>query len=153
MISARLTELGYPADSTPLVTLERFHAATRVGDLVFTSGHIPAVGDREIRGKVGSDVDLATAQEAAALCAVNCLRAVGAVADIDAIDRVVKVLGLVNVAPGFDQTPDVIHGCSELLAHVLGPIGIAHARSAIGVVLPYDWAVEVEMVVALAPSA
>jgi enamine deaminase RidA (YjgF/YER057c/UK114 family) len=151
VISQRLSELGYPVDPVPRVTLARFHAATRVGDLVYTSGHIPAVGGREIRGKVGSDVDLATAQEAAALCAVNCLRAVGAVADIDAIDRVVKVLGMVNVAPGFDQTPDVIHGCSELLAQVLGPVGVGHARSAIGVVLPYDWAVEIEMIVALAP--
>jgi enamine deaminase RidA (YjgF/YER057c/UK114 family) len=61
---------------------------------------------------------------------------------------VVKVLGMVNCAPGFDQTPAVIDGCSDLLVEVFGPEAGGHARSAVGMAeLPYGLAVEIEMIV------
>jgi enamine deaminase RidA (YjgF/YER057c/UK114 family) len=58
----------------------------------------------------------------------------------------VKVLGMVNVAPGFDNTPAVMHGCSQFLREVFGAAG-HHARSAVGMTIPFNYAVEVEMVV------
>ena len=147
MIVQKLAELGYTYEPARLEILT-FHSATRVGDLVFTSGQIPLLGDVAIKGKVGADVDLETAKKAAEICAFNCLRAAGAVVDIESITRVVKVLGMVNVAEGFDKTAEVINGCSEFLRKVFGENGY-HARSAVGMVLPSNWAVEIEMVMAI----
>lgn len=145
MIVERLAALGYAYEPAPLAPYG-FHSAVRSGDLVFTSGQVSALGDRVIRGKVGTDVDLDTARTAAEICAVNCLRAFGAVVDIEDLGRVVKVLGMVNVADGFDDTSSVINGCSDFLRQALGDAGADHARSAVGVVLPSGFAVEVEMV-------
>jgi enamine deaminase RidA (YjgF/YER057c/UK114 family) len=149
MLKEKLTDLGYNFDPTPLVVLERFHAAVRHGDLVFTSGQIPVLGDERIQGKVGHEVDLATAQRAAELCTVNCLRAVATVIDVESVAQVVKVFGMVNVAEGFNDTSGVINGCSELLGRLFGETGTRHARSAVGMVLPGNWAVEIDMVVAV----
>lgn len=147
MIVERLREFGYEYEPASLETLT-FHSAARIGDLVFTSGQVPSLNGTQIKGQVGADIDLDTARKAAEICAFNCLRAVGAVADIEQIERIVKVLGMVNVAAGFDNTSSVINGCSEFLTSIFRDDGY-HARSAVGVVLPNQWAVEVEMVVAL----
>jgi len=147
VIVERLRELGYDYEPAALEMLT-FHTAARIGNLVFTSGQIPSLNGTQIKGKVGADIDLATARKAAEICAFNCLRAIGAVADIEQVERIVKVLGMVNVADGFDATASVINGCSEFLTKVFDDDGY-HARSAVGVVLPNQWAVEVEMVVAL----
>jgi len=65
---------------------------------------------------------------------------------LDAVERVVKLLGMVNCAPGFNDTPTVINGCSDLLVEVFGDAG-RHARSAVGMAeLPFDIAVEIELV-------
>jgi len=101
-----------------------------------------------IKGKVGSDVDLDTAKKAAEICAFNCLRAAGAVVDVESITRVVKVFGMVNVADGFDNTSGVINGASEFVQKVFGEKG-GHARSAVGMVIPSNFAVEVEMIFAI----
>ena len=78
---------------------------------------------------------------------LRCLRAVKSrIGSLDDIVRIVKVLGTVNVAPGFDDTPSVIHGCSDFLREVFGPAGY-HARSAVSMTIPENFAVEVEMVV------
>jgi len=147
MIIERLAELGYTYEPASLEILT-FHSATRVGNLVFTSGQIPLLGDIAIKGKVGADIDLETAKKAAEICAFNCLRAAGAVVDVESITRVVKVFGMVNVAEGFDNTSEVINGASEFVQKVFGEKG-GHARSAVGMVLPSNWAVEVEMVLAV----
>lgn len=149
MLAERLAELGYEFEPAPLVVLDRFHAAVRSGNLVFTSGQIPVLGDLTIQGKVGDDVDLATAQKAAEICTVNCLRAVAAVADLESITQILKVVGMVNVADDFNDTSGVINGCSDFLRQLFGDIGLQHARSAVGMVLPGNWAVEIEMVVAV----
>ena len=145
MITKRLAELGYDFQPAALEVRGIFHSAVRVGDLVFTSGQLPSLGTVQIKGKVGADVDLATAQKAAEICAFNCIRAVGAVADIESIERVVKIFGMVNVADGFSDTSTVINGCTEFLTKLLGESGY-HARSAVGMALPANWAVEIEMV-------
>ena len=142
-----VSKLGYDLSPGPLQVLT-FHSATRVDGLVFTSGHVPALGDVAIKGKVGDDVDLVTAQKAAEICAVNCLMAALAVAEADEIERVAKLVGMVNVAAGFNDTSSVINGASEFLNKVFEGQP-SHARAAVGMVLPDDWAVEVEMVLAL----
>lgn len=144
-IISRLSELGYEYEPAALEFMT-FHQAARVGDLVFTAGQISSHNGIEIKGKVGKDLDIDEAAKGAEIAAYNCLRAVGAVADIESIQRIVKVFGMVNTAEGFDSTPLVIDGASNFLRAALGDRG-NHARSAVGMVLPYGWAVEIEMVV------
>jgi enamine deaminase RidA (YjgF/YER057c/UK114 family) len=98
-------------------------------------------------GKVGGDISPEEGKALARICALNALAAVGSVVDIDAVTRVVKVVGFVASAPGFNGQPSVINGASDLLAEVFGDNG-AHARSAVGVSeLPLGAPVEVELIV------
>jgi len=147
MITEKLKELGYDYAPTNLATFTHpFLPATRTGNLVFTSGQVSAHNDTIYKGRVGDEVDLDTAYKAAEICAYNCLRAVGTVADINEVNRVVKVLGMVNVGAGFDNTSGVINGASDLLNKIFEQ---GHARSAVGMVIPFNFAVEIEMVVEL----
>ena len=119
--------------------------------LVYVSGHGPIAGDDMIRGKVGGDLTLQQGHHAARMTALSILATLQAeLGDLDRIQRIVKVFGMVNVAPGFNQTPAVIDGCSEVLLEIFGDSG-RHARSAIGVAeLPFSIAVEIELVARLA---
>jgi enamine deaminase RidA (YjgF/YER057c/UK114 family) len=149
---ARLAELGIelPAGAEPVAN---YRMAVRTGDLLFVAGHGPAHGDGvKVRGKVGADLDLDEAREAARLVGVNLLATVRReLGSLDAVRRVVKVLGMVNCAPGFDQTPAVIDGCSDFLVEVFGPEAGSHARSAVGMAeLPFGLAIEIEMIVEVA---
>jgi enamine deaminase RidA (YjgF/YER057c/UK114 family) len=117
--------------------------AVRTGNLVYTSGQIA----RGLSGKVGAEVSEADAKDAARTCALNALAAVDALAGLDSVVRVVKVLGFVASAPGFTSQAGVVNGASELLGEVFGEAG-AHARSAVGVAeLPLGVPVEVELIV------
>jgi len=139
---ARLAELGIelPEVAPPVAA---YVPAVRTGNLVYTSGQVA----RELTGKVGAEVSEADAKDAARGCALNALAAVDAVVGLDAVVRVVKVVGFVASAPGFTGQPEVINGASELLNEVFGEAG-AHARSAVGVAeLPLGVPVEVEMIV------
>lgn len=143
---AKLHEMGYTIEP---VTLDngKFLAAVRTGNLIFTAGQVSRWEGRDIKGKVGDDLTLEEGYAAARSCALNCLRAIKTVhGSLDSIVRIVKVFGMVNVAPGFDNTPGVMHGCSDLLREVFGEVGY-HARSAVGMTIPFNYAVEVEMVV------
>ena len=143
---AKLHELGYDLQAINMDT-GRFMYAVRTGNLIYTSGQVPRWGDQEIKGKIGQELSVEEGYQAARLCAVNCLQAVHTLTgSIDNVVRIVKVLGMVNVAPGFNNTPGVVHGCSDLLMEVFGEAG-RHARSAVGMTIPFDYAVEVEMVV------
>jgi enamine deaminase RidA (YjgF/YER057c/UK114 family) len=72
------------------------------------------------------------------------------IGDLDRVVRVVKLLGMVNAAPGFEQHPEVINGASDLLVAIFGERG-RHARSAVGMgSLPRNIAVEIEMIVEVA---
>lgn len=124
-------------------------AGVKVGEFIYTSGQIALVnGELKYKGKAGKEVSLENAYEAAKICALNCLGVIkGLVGDLDKVERVVKVVGFVNSAPGFNMQPKVINGASELIGKVFGEKG-AHARSAVGVSeLPLDSACEVEMIV------
>jgi enamine deaminase RidA (YjgF/YER057c/UK114 family) len=145
--SARLEELGValPVVAAPLAS---YVPAVRTGNLVFTAGQLPMETGKLARtGKVGSQVSPEEGKALARICALNALAAVDSLVGIDAVTRVVKVVGFVASAPGFDGQPSVVNGASELLAEVFGDSG-AHARSAVGVSeLPLDAPVEVELIV------
>jgi enamine deaminase RidA (YjgF/YER057c/UK114 family) len=145
---AKLRELGYSVEPIELST-GRFMRAVRTGNLVYTAGQVSAWQGREIKGKVGADLTVEEGYEAARLCALGCLQAIKSlVGDLDQISQMVKVLGMVNVAPDFNDTPGVIHGCSDFLLEVFGEAG-RHARSAVGMVIPFNYAVEVELIAEL----
>ena len=145
--SARLAELGIeiPAD---VPRLARYVPALRTGNLVYTSGQLPVVAGKLLRtGKVGGVVSLEDAKSLARTCVVNTLAAVDALVGIDSVTRVVKVVGFVSSADGFNDQPEVLNSASELLESVFGDAG-AHARSSLGVSeLPFDAPVEVELIV------
>lgn len=131
----------------------QYVGAVRSGRLVFVSGAGPVGPGGIVTGKAGAGLDLAAAQEAARLCVLNCLAAVQeATGDLDRVTRIVKVVGFVNSAPGFNQQHTVMDAASSLLISLFGEAG-AHARSSVGVPdLPMDIAVEIEMVVETAPD-
>jgi enamine deaminase RidA (YjgF/YER057c/UK114 family) len=145
--SARLTELGIelPAVATPVAA---YLPAVRTGSLVYTSGQLPFVdGALAATGKVGGELAPEEAKRHARTCALNALAAVHALVGIDAVVRVVKVVGFVASAEGFTGQPAVVNGASELFGEVFGEAG-QHARSAVGVAeLPLSAPVEVELVV------
>ncbi|WP_278314373.1 RidA family protein [Lolliginicoccus levis] len=145
--SARLKELGLALP--PVVPpVAAYVPALRAGDFVYTSGQLPLVaGELQAAGKVGAEVTPEQAQGMARICGLNALAAIDALVGIDAVEQVVKVVGFVASAPGFNGQPQVINGASELFGEVFGDAG-KHARSAVGVAeLPLNAAVEVEVIV------
>jgi enamine deaminase RidA (YjgF/YER057c/UK114 family) len=152
MVTERLSELGIvlppvfaPAGSYLGCVVDR--------DLVYVSGHGPVDGDRMVQGRVGGEVSLAEARDAARMTALSILATLQAeLGDLDRIQRIIKVLGMVNCAPGFDQTPAVIDGASDLLVSVFGEAG-RHARSAVGMAeLPLGISVEIELIARVRPA-
>ncbi|OBH83510.1 RidA family protein [Mycobacterium scrofulaceum] len=145
--SARLAELGVALPEV-VAPLAAYVPAVRTGDLVYTAGQLPMqAGQLAGTGKVGARVSPEEGKALARICALNALAAIDSLVGIDAVTRVVKVVGFVASAPGFNGQPSVINGASELLAEVFGDAG-AHARSAVGVSeLPLDAPVEVELIV------
>jgi enamine deaminase RidA (YjgF/YER057c/UK114 family) len=145
---ARLTELGIELP-TPMSPAGLYRSAVRVGDLLFLSGAGPVNPDGTfVQGKVGAAVDLAAGRAAARLVGLQLLAVMQSeLGSLDAVSRIVKLLGMVNCAPGFNNTPGVIDGCSELFIEVFGEAGRG-ARSAVGMAeLPFDISVEVEVIV------
>lgn len=152
-VEDRLAEIGLSVpDVAPPVAV--YVPAIRDGDLVFTSGQLPMVsGSLAATGKVGEadgHISPEQAKELARTCALNAIAAVKSViGDLDAVTRVVKVVGFVASDPSFTGQPGVVNGASELLGAAFGDAGV-HARSAVGVaVLPLDAPVEVEITVAV----
>ncbi len=150
----RLKELGYELPRVPSPA-GSYVPATTAGSLLFTAGQLPFEdGQLRYTGKVGKDVSVEEAKEAAHLCTLNALAAVETEAgSLENVRRVVKVTGYVASAAGFNRQPEVVNGASDFLGEVFGERG-AHARSAVGVAeLPLDAPVEVELIVELALSS
>ena len=149
-VKEKLAALGLtlPTAAAPVAA---YVPAIKTGNLVFTAGQLPVVdGKLVLTGKVGSDVTPEDAKKMAEICALNALAAISLVADIDQIEKIVRVGGFVNGAPGFVAIPAVINGASELLIKIFGDVNGKHARTAVGVAeLPLNAPVEVEMVVQL----
>ena len=142
-IEEKLKAMGL-AVVEPSATRGKLAPAVRTGNLVFTSGSTsPQVG------KVGAELSTEQAYEGAREAILGCLGAVKwAVGDLDKVTRVVKLLGMVNCAEGFYDTPAVIHGATDLLLELFGPEAGWHARSAVGLYqLPGTCAVEIELIV------
>lgn len=146
----RIKELGIEL-RVPGPPTANYLGAVRVGNMVYLSGHGPRKPDGNyITGKVGSVYNLQQAQEAARLTGVNLLEALRAeIGSLNKVKRIVKVLGMVNAEPTFDQHSQVINGFSDLMVEVFGENG-KHARSAVGLgSLPMNIPVEIEMIVEL----
>ena len=147
-VDDRLAELELELPE-PFPPAGSYVGAVRTGSLLFLSGAGPALPDGSfVRGKVGDTIDLNGAVEAARLTGLQLLAVMRReLGTLDRVRRVVKTLGMVNCAPGFNRTPQVIDGCSDLLVEVFGDAGRG-ARSAVGMAeLPFDIAVEIELVV------
>lgn len=146
----RLKELGLtlPPPTRPVGN----YVPHRIGgNLLFLSGVGPGRPDGStIRGKVGADLTVAQAYEAARICGLNLLANMrAATGSLDRVDTVLKVFGMVNAVPDFGEQPEVINGCTDLFVEVLGENG-RPARSAVGLgSLPRGIAVEIEAVVLL----
>jgi enamine deaminase RidA (YjgF/YER057c/UK114 family) len=155
IVGDKLSELGLelpePMAAPPGVELP-FALVRLSGNHAYVSGHGPWDGsDIKVRGKVGGDVSLEQGYEAARLTGLSMLASLKQeLGDLDRVTRWVKALGLVNGAPGFNNTPAVINGFTDLITELWGDAG-RHARSAIGAAeLPFDMSVEVEAIVEVA---
>jgi enamine deaminase RidA (YjgF/YER057c/UK114 family) len=154
-IEDRLAELGPalpdPPAAPPGVRLPFVFVRVH-GDLAYVSGHGPLDGDRVLyTGRVGGEVSVEQAYDAARATGLSMLASLRReLGDLDRVTAWVKALGFVSCAEGFNATPAVINGFSDLILELWGDAGL-HARSAIGAgELPFGMPVEVEAVVALA---
>ncbi len=149
MIAERLAELGIdlPPVSPPA---GNYVGCVVVDRTVHVGGHGPIGGPERFAGKVGADLTLEDGYRAARATGLSILATLTAeLGDLDRIERFVKVFGMVNVAPGFNRTPAVVDGCSDLLVEVFGEAG-RHTRSAVGMAeLPFDIPVEIELIARL----
>ena len=137
-IDNRLKALGIELPNPP-TPAANYIGYVRVGNLLFIGGNIGRInGVIKYRGRVGAEVSLEQAYDAARNCALN---------HLDKVERIVKVLSYVNVAPGFTDMPKVANGESDLLIEVFGENG-RHTRAAIGVAsLSQNAPVENEVIV------
>jgi enamine deaminase RidA (YjgF/YER057c/UK114 family) len=150
MIEDKLASLGLTLPDPAAPLYHYIPVAVHAG-LAYLSGQLPRIeGGLSAAGKVGAEVSLEQAQEAARVCVLNGLACLNqALGSLDAIERVLKLTGFVASAPGFHQQPVVIDAASRLLTDLFGENG-RHARSAVGVAeLPRNAPVEIEMIVAL----
>lgn len=160
-ISARLAAMGLalPAATQPPPGAVLPFAWVRVdGDRAFVSGHGPTAPDGTLArplGKVGRDLTEAQAYEAARLTALAMLASLQReLGSLDRIEAWLRVFGMVNCAPGFDRTPAVINGFSDLVLALYGEARGQHARSAVGMSeLPFGIPVEIEAEVRIRPAA
>ena len=149
MIADRLKALGLDLPSV-FPPVGSYVGCVVDGDLVHVGGHGPVSGAAVMRGKVGGELTLEQGRDAARMTGLSILATLNAeLGNLDRIERIVKVFGMVNVAPGFNEMPAVIDGCSDLLIEVFGDAG-RHTRSAVGLAaLPFDIPVEIELLARL----
>jgi len=145
---ARLAERGIilPPPTTPGGNYVPWRIG---GGLLFLSGVGPQRADGSfVTGQVGTALSVEDGYAAARLCGLALLGNIrAALGTLDRAEAVLKVLGMVNAPPGFQQQPAVINGCTDLFVDIFGDAG-RPARSAVGMSsLPFDIAVEVEAIV------
>ena len=148
-IEDRLAELGIVLAEQKLPPGLKIKMANQVGNMVYLSGNGPIRADgSKVEGKVGSDLTIEEGYAAARSTAINHLSVLKAhLGDLNKVEQIVKVLGMVNCESSFTEQPKVINGYTDLMLEVFGERG-RHARSAIGVgSLPWNLACEVEAIV------
>ena len=146
----RLKELGIELPE-PGIPVANYVKAVISGNMVYLAGHGPTLPDGGyITGKVGSDLIEKEGYDAARLAGLAMLSTLkNTIGDLNRVNRIVKVTGMVNSNPGFANQPEVINGFSDLMVEVFGENG-KHARSAVGMAsLPRNICVEIEMIVEL----
>jgi enamine deaminase RidA (YjgF/YER057c/UK114 family) len=146
-IDEKLKDLGISWPKATPQPMANYVTVRRSGNLLYLSGAGPFKGDKPLyTGRVGKDVTLEEAYDAARLSALNLLSMIkGELGGLENI-RIVKLLGFVSSAEDFYQQPEVINGASDFLVEVLGENG-KHSRSALGTnVLPFNIPVEIEMI-------
>ncbi|MGH7771758.1 MAG: RidA family protein [Candidatus Binatia bacterium] len=148
-IEKKLNELGFKVPSVPKPAAT-YIGYVQVGNLLFVGGNVGRIDGQPLKysGKVGDTVTLEQAYEMARHCALNHLAIIkAALGSLDRVERIVKVIGYVNVAPGFIDMPRVVNGESDLLVQLWGERG-EHTRAAVGVAsLSRDAPVETEIIV------
>ena len=143
-----LEELGYTLPPAPKA-VGVYKPAILVGNLCYTSGHVPLLPDGNmIKGCVGKDADEKAGYEAAKQAGLTILATLkNHFGSLDKIKRVVKIFGLVNCSDDFSGQPAVMNGCSELMKAVFGDDNGVGARSAVGTnSLPLGVMVEIEAI-------
>ena len=142
-VEDRLSELNIELPEVPTPGGNYVHAV-RSGNQLYLSGKGPGPST----GKVATDVDIETAYQDARRVGLVLIAVMKAeLGNLDRVNRIVKLLGMVNSAPDFSEQPKVINGCSDLFVEVFGDKG-RHARSAVGMgALPGQITVEIEVIV------
>jgi enamine deaminase RidA (YjgF/YER057c/UK114 family) len=143
----RIKDLGLELPPVPK-PVGNYVGGVRTGNLLFMSGVGPRKPDGSlIKGKLGDTMSVDEGYQAARVVALNMLANIrGQLGSLDKVKRVVKVLGMVNATPDFEDPPKVINGFSDVFVEVFGDAGRG-GRSAVGMAtLPFQMAVEVEMV-------
>jgi enamine deaminase RidA (YjgF/YER057c/UK114 family) len=151
-VEEKLSDLGYklPESAPPLFNYVPYVVT---GNMVFVAGQVPIGGERDYKGKVGIDIDMETAQDAAKQCALNILRQICDAVDGDwsRVRKCVKLGGFVNCAPDFEDQSLVINAASDLMVTALGEEVGKHARFAVGAPsLPANFSVEIDAVFEIA---
>jgi enamine deaminase RidA (YjgF/YER057c/UK114 family) len=131
-----------------------YHPVLITGNHLYVSGQGPVQNNSElIKGKVGKNLTLEEGQLAARQVGLTMLSTIKAqIGDLDRIKRLIKTLGMVNCYPEFEQHPQTINGFSQLMVDIFGEKNGRGARSAVGMSLPGNIAVEVECIFELHPS-
>lgn len=145
---ARISELGLELPEPPKPG-GTYTPVVQIDDMCYVSGHGPVQTDGTmLTGRVGSEITEKQGQQAARVVGLAILATLrNHLGSLDRVDRLVKVLGMVNAAPDFQKHPQVINGFSDLMVEIFGESGRA-ARSAVGMgSLPGNISVEVEVIV------
>ncbi len=147
---ARARELGLDL-TAPSAPMAIYRPAVRTGNLVFVSGQVnmDASGNLTVKGKLGREVSVEEGRVASRQAAINCLKAVRAAVggDLNRVVQLVRTVGFVASAEGFNDQPQVINGASELLRDLFGEGPGVGARLAVGLFeLPIAAPVEIEMI-------
>lgn len=148
LIEQKLQQLGLQLPPAPPAG-GVYHPVVRQGNLIYVSGQGPVQQNGElIKGKVGKDLDADAGKQAAHQVGLTMLSTLKTYfGSLDEIKRLIKLLGMVNCTPEFEQQPYVINGCSELFAELWGKENGVGARSAVGMgSLPGNIPVEIEAV-------
>ncbi len=134
---------------TPPKPVANYVTSVRAGDLLFVSGHGPAPAEGvKGAGKVGKDLNVEEGYRSARQTGLSILATVrAALGSLDRVERVVKVLGMVNAVPEFADHPKVVNGCSDLFVQVFGEEKGRGSRSAVGMgSLPGNIPTEIEAI-------
>jgi enamine deaminase RidA (YjgF/YER057c/UK114 family) len=147
---ARLKELGIalPPLPKPVANYLPYRLA---GNILYLAGQRPRdANGAHLTGKLGADINIEEGYRRARLVGLGLLAAIrDALSSLDRVDFIVRLLGMVNAVPDFNDSPKVINGCSDLFVEIFGEAG-RHARSAVGnVMLPNQISVEIEGIVAV----